>query len=278
MWKCKSILNTAISGAESQGATDVQIDTVLNNLNTKLQLIKTTRAGLSKSLGNIIGGSSSSSTKSDFSETIDFFERRVEVLNDAVNLLKANLENVNGSFAKNQLLDQSSSILEERMRNYSEAAKMYQEKAQESLSKLDSGTQKRIIDGSVNITDYIGEGNKAVVEAMNDYKGWADKVAECTEELANLKEELRQLELDKFNHIIQDFTDQFDLRDNAKNLIDKQIALFKEAGELIGESFYTAQIDQSQKQLALLENEKAELVNQMTSAIGSGRVNCCPAT
>ncbi len=271
-------LNTAISGAESQGATDVQIDTVLNNLNTKLQLIKTTRAGLSKSLGNIIGGSSSSSTKSDFSETIDFFERRVEVLNDAVNLLKANLENVNGSFAKNQLLDQSSSILEERMRNYSEAAKMYQEKAQESLSKLDSGTQKRIIDGSVNITDYIGEGNKAVVEAMNDYKGWADKVAECTEELANLKEELRQLELDKFNHIIQDFTEQFDLRDNAKNLIDKQIALFKEAGELIGESFYTAQIDQSQKQLALLENEKAELVNQMTSAIGSGRVNCCPAT
>lgn len=273
-------LNAAISGAASQGATDVQIGTVLDNLNTKLQLIRTTRLNLDKSLGGIIGGKSSSSSNSssanNYKEQFDFFERRVEVLNNAVNLLKTNLENVAGSFARNQLLDQSSSILEERMRNYSDAAKMYQQKAQESLSKLDLETQKKIIDGSVNLTDYIGEGNKAVVEAMNDYKGWADKVAECIEELAGLKEELRQLELEKFNHIIQDFTDQFDLRDNAKSLIDKQIDLFKEAGELIGESFYTAQIDQSQKQLSLLENEKAQLVNQMSSAISSGRVNCCP--
>lgn len=218
------------------------------------------------------GGSKDKNTSSDFSETVNFFERRVEVLNDAVNLLKTNLENVNGSFAKNQLLDQSSNILEERMRNYSDAARMYQQKAQESLSKLDLETQKKIIDGSVSITDYIGESNKAVVEAMNDYKAWSDKVADCTEELASLKEELRQLELDKFNHIVQDFTDQFDLRDNAKNLIDKQIALFKEAGQQIGKAFYEEQIQQSQKQLTLLENEKAQLVNQMTSAIGSGRI------
>lgn len=266
-------LNAAISGAESQGATDIQIGTVLDNLNTKLQLIRTTRLNLDKSLGGIVGGKSSSSTSTDsYKEQFDFFERRIKVLDNAANLLKTNLENVTGSFAKNQLLDQSSNILEERMRNYSDAARIYQQKAQEALSKLDSETQNKIINGSVSLDDYIGEDNKAVVEAMNDYKAWSDKVADCTQELASLKEELRQLELDKFNHIVQDFTDQFDLRDNAKNLIDKQIALFKEAGQQIGKAFYEEQIQQSQKQLTLLENEKAQLVNQMTSAIGSGRI------
>ena len=69
----------------------------------------------------------------------------------------------------------------------------------------------------------------------------------------------------------------FNLRGNSKDLISKQIDLLKEAGELIGESYFVVQIDQSKKQLELLENEKAQLVNQMSSAISSGRVNCLPS-
>lgn len=220
--------------------------------------------------------STGSSVKSEFEDMVDFFERRIEVIDNAVSLLKANLENLTGSYAKNQLLAQSSNILEESMRNYSDAIKMYQQKAQASLSKLDLETQKKIIDGSVSLTDYIGEGNKAVVEAINDYSEWSEKVAEHTEKLANLRKELRELELQKFNNVISDFESQFNLRDNSKDLITKQIDLLKEAGELIGESFFTAQIDQSKKQLELLEAEKAQLVNQMSSAIGSGRVKYCP--
>ena len=70
--------------------------------------------------------------------------------------------------------------------------------------------------------------------------------------------------LDKFNNIMEDFKNQFDFHEDGKGLISKQIDLLKEAGQLIGESFFTAQIDQSKKQLELLENEKAQLVGQMT--------------
>ena len=216
--------------------------------------------------------SASSDARSEFEEQFDFFERRVKVLDNAVSLLKANLENLTGSFAKNQLLDQNSNLLEERVRNYSDAAKMYQQKALESLSRLDLETQSKIINGSVSLKDYIGEDSKAVTQAMNDYKGWADKVADCTEELASLQTQLRQLELDKFNHIVQDFTDQFDLRDNTKSLIDKQIALFEEAGQSVGKAFYEQQISQTQKQLSLLETEKVQLVNQLNTALASGRI------
>lgn len=268
-------LSSALGGAISEGVSEEDINQVLDNAYKQFKLIGDLESSIGSNLGNVLGKSSPSSDSSstdDFKEQFDFFERRIKVLDNAVTQLKANLENLTGSFAKNQLLDQNSNILEERIRNYSDAAKMYQEKAQESLSRLDAETQKKIVNGSVSLNDYIGEDSKAVTHAMNDYKGWADKVAECTEELANLETQLRQLELDKFNHIVQDFTDQFDLRDSAKGLIDKQISLFEEAGQLVGKAFYEEQIGQTQKQLSLLETEKAQLVNQLNSALSSGRI------
>lgn len=267
-------LNAAISGAESQGATDAQIDTVLNNLNTKLQLIKNTRTGLNKNIGNIMGGSGSgsSSAKSDFSETIDFFKERVQILDDALSHLDTTMDNVSGSFGKNNLVDAQLGINEEKFNNYTDALAMYTQKANEAFAKIPADIASRVKDGAVALTDFVGDGNKDVVEAIKDYQSWADEISACKEELAKLEKEIRQLELEKFNNIMDDFKSQFDLRGDSKDLISKQIDLLKEAGELIGESFYTAQIDQSRKQLELLENEKAQLVNQMSSAVNSGRV------
>lgn len=212
------------------------------------------------------------SAKEEFNEFIDFFEQRVKVLDNALSLLKANLENVVGSFAKNNLIDAEVNLNAEKINNYTDALAMYTQKANEALSKLPTDIAQKIQNGSVSLVDFIGDGNEEVVDAIKDYQDWADKIADCKQELAELKEEIRQLELEKFNNIIQDFTDQFNIRDDANTLIDKQIALLQEAGQMIGESFYTAQIDQSKKQLAILEEEKAKLVEQMTSALSSGRI------
>lgn len=216
--------------------------------------------------------SSASSTEDEYEELFDFFERRVSVLSDALSLLESNLENVTGSFAKNQLLDAEININAEKINNYTDALAMYTEKANEALSKLPSDIAEKIKNGAVAITDFVGDGNEEVVEAIEDYENWTDKIADCQQELAELKTTIRQLELDKFNNIIEEFTNQFDIRDDANSLIEKQIALLEEAGELIGESFYTAQIDQAQKQLSILEEEKTKLIEQMTTSLSSGRI------
>lgn len=221
-------------------------------------------------------GSGTDSAKSEFEDTVDFFERRIEALNDVLSLLKTNLDNVSGAFAKNKLVDAELGVTEEKLNNYTDALAMYTQKANEALSKLPADIAAKVKDGAVALTDFVGDGNKDVVEAIKEYESWADKVSDCKQELAGLQKEIRQLELEKFNNIMEDFNDQFDLRGNSKDLISKQMDLLKEAGELIGESFFNAQIDQSQKQLGLLEAEKAQLVNQMASAVSSGRVRCCP--
>lgn len=175
-------LNAAINNAESKGASDVQIDTVLNNLNTKLQLIKKTRTGLDKNLGNVIGGKSSSSSKSsaaksDFEETVDFFKQRTKDLNDALSLLKKNMDNVSGSFGKNNLIDAELGITEEKFNNYTDALSMYTQKANEALSKLPADIAAKVKNGAVALTDFVGDGNKDVVEAIKDYESWKDMIA-----------------------------------------------------------------------------------------------------
>ena len=210
--------------------------------------------------------------KEVFEDTVDFFEQRAKVLNNALDLLKANLENVSGAFSKNKLIDSQIGINSEKINNYTDAMAMYTQKANEALSKLPVDIAEKIQNGAVDLTTFIGDGNEEVVEAVKDYQNWADKVADCKQELAELKQVIEDLELQKFENIAEDFQNMFDIREDKKGTIEKQIALFKEAGELIGESFYTAQIDQTKKQLDSLNEQKTKLVEQMNSALASGRV------
>ena len=222
------------------------------------------------------GGGSAGDTKDEYEELFDFFEQRIKVLSAALSLLKSGIDNVIGSFAKNSLIDAQLNVTEEKFNNYTDALAMYTQKANEALSELPTDIADKIKNGAVDLTTFIGEGNEGVIEAIKVYQTWADKVSDCRQELEELKAAIRQLELDKFNNIAEDFANQFNLHQDGKDLISKQIDLLKEAGELIGESFFTTQIDQSKKQLEVLENEKAQLVDQMESALSSGRVDYCP--
>lgn len=221
---------------------------------------------------NSSGSGGGSSAKKEYEELFDFFERRIKVLNDSIDLLKSNLENVNGSFAKNKLIDGQSSIYQEQIRNYTDALSMYQREADKILATLPADISEKIKNGLVDLTTFMGESSEAIVDAMKDYEGWSDSIHTCQLAIAELEKELESLELSKFTNIMDDFNNQFDIRENSKDLLDKQIDLFKEAGLLVGTSLYDAQLSQSKKQLELLEQEKAKLVEQMNSALASGRV------
>lgn len=207
-----------------------------------------------------------------YEELFDFFDRRTDVLNDALDLLNTNLENVFGSFAKNQLIDAQIGINKESINNQTDALAMYQQKASEALAKIPADLQSKITEGSVSLTNFIGSGNEDVVEAIKEYQNWADKVADCKQELGSLKKELRQLELDKFNNIVSDFTNRFDISTDAQDFIQKQIALFKEAGQLIGTGFYQGLIKESEGQLTILEQERQALADELASGLDNGLI------
>lgn len=223
-------------------------------------------------------GSGSKSKQNKSINEIDFFKRRVDVLNDALELLKQNLDNVVGYDAKNTLLNQSISITQEEIKNYSDALQMYSKKASDALSKVPDAYRDAAKNGKVELLteEVLGsaadENDKTVKELVDDYTSWADSVADAKQKLAELKTELRQLELDKFKNIVEDYTNRTDIFENSQDLINKQIDLFEEAGQVIGEGFYTSLIDEENKKLSLLNEEQQKLVQEMSDGISNGTI------
>jgi len=209
-----------------------------------------------------------------YDEFFDYFERRLKVISDAISLLDANLENVVGSKTKNTLLDAQMRIYKMQQDEYAGAQDMYQEMADRALAKIDdSDIVEKIKNGAVAIDEFIGKGNEEVVEAINDYTKWADKVADCKQQLAELREEIRQLELTKMKNILQDWQDVFDLRQsNAIDLIDKQIDLIEETGNLVGRAFYEQQRSQTEGQLRAMEQARRELSDELNRGLSNGTI------
>lgn len=209
--------------------------------------------------------------KEEFKETIDFFERMIKVLDQSISLLKAHLEDVVGSFAKNTLIDAQEAQIRKKMEGYSSAIEMYSAKASEALSKVPSDVAAKLQSGAVAIDEFVGEENKEVVEAAQEYEQWADKVADCKQQIVELREELRQLELQKFKNVAQDFQELFDVRQTQIDLISKAISLFESASDkIVGRGFYDVQIDQTAKQLDKLYEKRVALINQANSAMANG--------
>ena len=215
----------------------------------------------------------SEEAKKAYSDWFDFMDIRVEKLDDAFANLEKGMENVVGAFAKNQLVDAQLGIVNEEINNYTDALAMYKQQAQNVLSTIeDANLRDKIVNGAVELSQIQGENADVVKSAMEAYQNWSGKIAECNHKLEELRTQIRQLELAKFENIIEDYTNQFDLYGDSIDLIKGQIGLLEEAGELVGKNYYTTQITQSEKQLATLEKQKADMIKQMTDAIDSGRI------
>lgn len=288
---CKSgitavgLLNKAKSDGKYHGAAQIaqleaaaaaEVQGLLNQANgikvTYTPKVNYSGGSSTNKAKNGSGGSGSSSSEDTYEKQMDFFEERIKKLDNAVSLLKTNLDNVYGSAAKIKLINAEYDLLEEKTKNTTDALAMYEAKAAEALGKIPADLRDRVVNGAVNITDFIGKGNEDTVEAIEAYQNWADKVDDVKASLAELKKTMRELELEKFNAIVEEFTEKFDVRDSGIDNISKQIALLEEAGAVIGVSLYEEQKEQAKKQLQDLQKEKEALVKQLNESISSGRL------
>lgn len=192
-----------------------------------------------------------------FDRIADYFSKVTGVIDDSNSTIQKQIS----------LLEESGDIIHESLyqaqiqNEEDKIAFLKAEKEQLEIQLADSMSSGYIEKGSEewhSMTDKIDEVSNAILDSQINI-----------EEFNNT---IKELEVQKFERISEHFQSLSDVLDNSNNLIQKQIGLLEESGKIVGKSYYTAQIDNEQQRLELLEQQKDALTKQMNESVSKGLI------
>lgn len=224
---------------------------------------------------SLSGGSSSSKSNSksnskDSIDIIDFAEEKLNHLNTLIDDTQKHIEQLEGSANKNALVDSLVDINKSKMNTLEQVSDLYTKMADEYLAKIPEQYKGLAKEGGLEIDKFIGDGNSKVADAIKDYQTWADKVDDINSQLIELKQTLKDLEVDKFNNIKDDFDSMYSILDKNKSKIKDVVSLLETQEQNVGQGFYEELITETKSQIQILKEERDTLTSQMTSALRNG--------
>lgn len=224
---------------------------------------------------SLSGGSSSSKSNSksnskDSIDIIDFAEEKLNHLNTLIDDTQKHIEQLEGSGNKNALVDSLVDINKSKMNTLEQVSDLYTRMTDEYLAKIPEQYKGLAKEGGLEIDKFIGDGNSKVADAIKDYQTWADKVDDINSQLIELKQTLKDLEVDKFNNIKDDFDSMYNILDKNKSKIKDVVSLLETQEQNVGQGFYEELITETKSQIQILKEERDTLTSQMTSALRNG--------
>lgn len=269
-WKTQALKN---------GLSSNVIDTVLEKYNSDSKkisdLTQKTILGVDTNPDATLRSSSSNSGSSksnskDSIDIIDFAEEKLNHLNTLIDDTQKHIEQLEGSGNKNALTDSLIDINKSKMNTLEQVSDLYTRMANEYLAKIPEQYKGLAKEGGLEIDKFIGDGNSEVTDAIKDYQTWADKVDDINSQLIELKQTLKDLEVDKFNNIKDDFDSMYSILDKNKSKIKDVVSLLETQGQNVGQGFYEELITETKSQIQILKEERDTLTSQMTSALRNG--------
>lgn len=224
---------------------------------------------------SLSGGSSSSKSNSksnskDSIDIIDFAEEKLNHLNTLIDDTQKHIEQLEGSANKNALTDSLIDINKSKMNTLEQVSDLYTRMANEYLAKIPEQYKGLAKEDGLEIDKFIGDGNSEVTDAIKDYQTWADKVDDINSQLIELKQTLKDLEVDKFNNIKDDFDSMYNILDKNKSKIKDVVSLLETQEQNVGQGFYEELITETKSQIQILKEERDTLTSQMASALRNG--------
>lgn len=244
----------------------------VNNLftNVSKQMYANPNKVLETSSASKSSDSSKDSSKSKSEKEIDFIEDRLDKLDDVISTVETHLDNFVGSSAKNLTIDNLINANDIKKSNLESAIQEYTNLAEEEFSKIPARFQDLAKNGGIAVAEFIGDGNDEVTEAIDNYQKWSDKVTDLNKDLDELSGTLKELQLQKFNNIADDYEKQLDVISSYTEKLNNVIDMQEKQYGTVGKAFYDELISQTNIQIEYLQKEREALSSQMTTALSNG--------
>lgn len=218
-------LNAAITGAESQdGVSDDEIQTVLNNLNTKLKLIGQTREKMSGNLGEIMGVSSKDAANS----AEDTAKSYVEKFKDELSVLEQLRDS--GKLSEKDYLQQLRLLYERYFRDKKDYLDEYAEYENQYLQGMKSMYASAFSAATKTISkqiDAVEDQRDAAINAIKDEQEARQEAIEQQQDQLELQKKNLELQIKSIDKEIDAKNDEIDKIREAREEREREIDVQK---------------------------------------------------
>lgn len=222
--------------------------------------------GLGKDSSSSSSGSDSSSEPSP--QDFNWVEPLLSKISKAYDRLKNKVADTTRTWLnRNNALSDSMETLLSEINAQSDAYDFYMDRF--NSYDLDGYYKDQIANGSFNIETVYNEDLK---DAISDCQDLYDKAQDAADSVQSLNIEIRQLAKSRFDNIQSQFEEVLGKVNSIKDLYSKDNDLLEEQGWFASTLLNNSMIEQEQKNLVKLEQERDALTKALNSAMESGKI------
>ena len=208
----------------------------------------------------------------EFKEVFDWFEILLEEIENNISLMNAKLENTIGISAKKGIYSEIINTEQFKLQELYEGVKLYSDYANKLLAKVPDQYKEMAKNGAVAITNFLGEANEKVVESINNYREWANKVTDLNQQLEETKKTIADTHVEIQSMVKDEYDNRISLITSVNDRIQETIDLLDEEGKRSSAVMYEEMIKNSTKQLSELQNKRVGMQKALDEAVTSGNV------
>lgn len=222
--------------------------------------------GLGKDSSSSSSGSDSSSEPSP--QDFNWVERLLSKISKAYDRLKNKVSDTTRTWLnRNKALSDSMETLLSEINAQSDAYDFYMDRF--NSYDLDGYYKDQIANGSFNIETVYDDDLK---DAISDCQDLYDKAQDAADAIQSLNIEIRQLAKSRFDNIQSQFEGVIGKITAIRDLYGKEDDLMQSQGWFASTLLNNSMMEQEQKNLAKLEQERDALTKALNSAMASGKI------
>lgn len=209
-----------------------------------------------------------SSSAKDTKETFDWIETLISrIQRNITNLGKIVSATYRNWSIRNNALAQEMAEVNKEINAQMSAYNAYMAEAEKV--GLDDYHKKLIQSGAYNIEV---SGNEALNEKISLYKEWYEKALNASDAIEDLRANLADLAMTKFDNVAKQYDDQIASVTHYVDMLEGFVSQSEAAGYMASEAYYQAMAEKQQANIDMLKSEYSSLLSAFDEAVKSGSI------
>lgn len=213
-----------------------------------------------------------SDSSEEFSEVFDWIEVRIEELDETLGLLESQIENAVYYNEKNTIIDDLINTNKIKLDNLEAGYKKYADYAAELLTKVPQEYHDAVKNGAISIEAFVGEVDEKTLEAIENYREWAQKAADFKQQANEILTTIRDLAIQKFDNAYESGDVRATVEDSQTEKLQNAVDYDEERGLITSDAYYVAMMENSNKKIEYLTEARKAMQKELNAAVEAGQI------